>query len=231
MPFLGILFFEPLQKSRIVNPMKIAVLISGSGSNLQALIDYQSNAHYEITLVISNRPQAYGLVRARNANIPTLLLDHTDYADRLAFDKAVMAALDQAKIEGVILAGFMRILTPEFTLHYLGRMLNIHPSLLPKYPGLHTHQRALEAKDSEHGVSIHFVTPELDGGPVILQSIIQIADDDTPETLQDKIHQEEYKIYPLVTDWLALGKIQLADNQVLYQQKVLSAPLVFQDLE
>ncbi|WP_198415268.1 phosphoribosylglycinamide formyltransferase [Thiosulfativibrio zosterae] len=211
--------------------MKIAVLISGSGSNLQALIDYQSHAHYEIALVISNRPQAYGLVRAQNANIPTLVLDHTTYADRLTFDKALMAALDDAKIEGVILAGFMRILTPEFTQHFLGRMLNIHPSLLPKYPGLHTHQRALEAKDSQHGVSIHFVTPELDGGPVILQSVIQIADNDTPETLQDKIHQEEYKIYPLVTDWLAQGKIQLVDNQALFNQKVLSAPLVFQHLE
>lgn len=209
---------------------KIAVLISGSGSNLQALIDYQTQAQYQIALVISNRPNVLGLERAQKAAIPTLVIDHTTFSDRLAFDQALMQAIDNAGIEIVILAGFMRILTPEFVQHYLGKMLNIHPSLLPKYPGLNTHQRALDAGDQEHGVSIHFVTPELDGGPVILQSLVKIQPKDTAQNLQAKIHQEEHKIYPLVCDWLASNKIHLSNNQVYYQNKPLNQPLIYQNL-
>lgn len=209
---------------------KIAVLISGSGSNLQALIDFQTQAHYQISLVISNRPDVFGLERAQAAQIPTLVIDHTAFSDRLSFDETMMQALDNAKVDGIILAGFMRILTPEFVQHYLGKMLNIHPSLLPKYPGLHTHQRALDAGDRQHGVSIHFVTPELDGGPAILQSVINILPNDTVETLQAKIHLEEHKIYPLVADWLASNQIQLINNQAFYQNTLLKQPLIYQNL-
>lgn len=209
---------------------KIAVLISGSGSNLQALIDYQIRANYQITLVISNRPNAYGLERARAAHIATSVIDHTQYSDRTAFDAAMKQTLDHAAVDAIVLAGFMRILTPEFVQHYLGKMLNIHPSLLPKYPGLNTHQRALDAGDTQHGVSVHFVTPELDGGPAILQSVINILPNDNVETLQAKIHLEEHKIYPLVTQWLATGQIHLKDNQVFYQNTQLQQPLIYQNL-
>ncbi len=211
--------------------MRIAVLISGTGSNLQALIDRAPDSDYEIALVLSNRPQAVGLQKAQAAGIPTVVIDHTEYDSRESFDQAMIEALDAEQIDGIILAGFMRILTPAFTLHYLGRMLNIHPSLLPKYPGLNTHQRALDAQDAEHGLSIHFVTPELDGGPVILQAKVPVEAGDTAESLQKKVQIQEHIAYPLVTNWLAQGRIQLQNNQACYQDQNLQVPLQLTELE
>lgn len=211
--------------------MRIAILISGTGSNLQALIDRAPDSDYEIALVLSNRPQAAGLQKAQVAGIPTVVIDHTEYDSRESFDRAMIEALDAQQIDGIILAGFMRILTPAFTLHYLGRMLNIHPSLLPKYPGLNTHQRALDAQDAEHGLSIHFVTPELDGGPVILQAKVPVEAGDTAESLQKKVQIQEHIAYPLVTNWLAQGRIQLQNNQACYQDQALQVPLQLTELE
>jgi len=210
---------------------KVAVLISGNGSNLQALIDYQ-RLHadsFEIVTVLSNRPDAYGIERAEKAGIMTIVLDHNDYDSREAFDKMMIGLLDAMEPDLLVLAGFMRILTPEFTQHYAGKMLNIHPSLLPKYPGLNTHQKAIEAGDKEHGLSIHFVTAELDGGPVILQASTEIARDDNAESLQQKVHKLEHLTYPLVVDWFCQDKLCLQDNQVLYQGQTLAAPLTFTD--
>lgn len=211
------------------NPIRVAVLISGSGSNLQAIIDDQvkHNNEYEIVLVISNKADAYGLTRASNAGLAAEVIDHTQYDSREAFDQALQKKLDKAKVDLVVLAGFMRILTPEFTQHFLGKMLNIHPSLLPKYTGLQTHRRALEANDSEHGLSIHFVTPELDGGPVILQATVPIEEGETEASLQQKIHTQEHLTYPLVIRWFAQGRIQLVDNAVQLDKTVLTKPQQF----
>jgi len=145
------------------------VLISGSGSNLQSLIDESKNINLEISCVISNNPDAYGLERAKKANIETKILDHNEFSSRESYDESLKEIIEKFNPEVIILAGFMRILTANFVNHFLGKVLNIHPSLLPKYPGLHTHQRAIDAGDKAHGVSVHFVTPELDGGPIIAQ--------------------------------------------------------------
>ena len=207
---------------------RIGVLISGSGSNLQAIINHQklhSNL-YEIALVISNKADAYGLQRAENANIPTRVIDHTQYNDREAFDATLQQVLEDAKIDFIVLAGFMRILSRGFTQRFLGKMINIHPSLLPKYTGLQTHRRALDAGDKEHGLSIHFVTPELDGGPVILQSVIEIEPNETESSLREKVHQQEHIAYPIVIEWFALGRLSFKDNQAWLDQKVLKQPQV-----
>ncbi|WP_029407818.1 phosphoribosylglycinamide formyltransferase [Thiomicrorhabdus sp. Milos-T2] len=217
----------------MTTPKRITVLISGSGTNLQAIIDHQKNHSdlYEIVLVISNRPNAYGVQRAQQAGIPNLVIDHTQYENRESFDQALQTAIDEKQTDLVVLAGFMRILTPEFTEHYLGRMLNIHPSLLPKYTGLHTHQRALEAADKEHGLSIHFVTPELDGGPVILQAKVPIEKNDTEQTLADKVHQQEHLAYPLVVQWFAEDKLLLKNNQAWLNQNCLKYPVLLNQLD
>ncbi|MDH4585065.1 phosphoribosylglycinamide formyltransferase [Pseudomonas sp. BN415] len=192
----------------------VVVLISGSGSNLQALIDSTTGNDHpaRIRAVISNRADAYGLERARNAGIDTLVLDHKAYADREAFDGALIEAIDAFSPQLVVLAGFMRILTPGFVRHYQGRLLNIHPSLLPKYKGLHTHQRALEAGDTEHGCSVHFVTEELDGGPLVVQALIPVESNDTPESLAQRVHVQEHHIYPLAMRWFAEGRLRLGQN-------------------
>tara|TARA_R110001592_G_scaffold199938_5_gene448627 strand:+ start:36021 stop:36701 length:681 start_codon:yes stop_codon:yes gene_type:complete len=194
---------------------RILVLISGSGTNLQALIDSLQTRPDEgrIVAVMSNRPEAKGLERARQAGIPTLALDNRDYPDREHYDQAVIEHIDQFKPDLVLLAGFMRILTPTFVEHYRGLLLNIHPSLLPKYKGLHTHQRALDAGDDEHGSTVHFVTPELDGGPLILQATVAIAPDDTPASLAARVQQQEHQLYPLVMDWFIQGRLRLIDGQ------------------
>ncbi|MDG9928742.1 MULTISPECIES: phosphoribosylglycinamide formyltransferase [unclassified Pseudomonas] len=189
----------------------VVVLISGSGSNLQALIDSiaSEGAPARIAAVISNRADAYGLVRAQNAGIPTRVLDHKQFDGREAFDAALVEAIDGFDPQLVVLAGFMRILTGGFVRHYEGRLLNIHPSLLPKYKGLHTHQRALEAGDAEHGCSVHFVTEELDGGPLVVQAVVPVESGDTPESLAQRVHAEEHRIYPLAMRWFAEGRLRL----------------------
>lgn len=189
----------------------VVVLISGSGSNLQALIDAgQSDASpARIRAVIANRADAYGLQRAQQAGIATQVLDHKAFAGREAFDAALIEAIDAFAPRLVVLAGFMRILSPAFVRHYQGRLLNIHPSLLPRHKGLHTHQRALEAGDREHGCSVHFVTEELDGGPLVVQAVVPVLPDDSADSLAKRVQVEEHRIYPLAVDWFATGRLRL----------------------
>ncbi|XLX38964.1 phosphoribosylglycinamide formyltransferase [Ectopseudomonas mendocina] len=206
-------------------PCNVVVLISGSGSNLQALIDSVARGENpaRIAAVISNRADAYGLQRAKQAGIATELLDHKQFDGREAFDAALIQAIDAHQPDLVVLAGFMRILTPGFVQHYAGRLLNIHPSLLPKYKGLHTHQRALEAGDSEHGCSVHFVTEELDGGPLVVQAVLPVMADDTAESLASRVHQQEHKIYPLAVRWFAEGRLRLGAQGAMLDGEPLPA--------
>jgi len=211
----------------------IVVLISGSGSNLQAIIDAVQGGRISghIAAVISNRPDAYGLERASQAGIPTRVLDHSLYPDRDLFDAELMSVIDGFQPQLVVLAGFMRILTESFVRHYAGRMLNIHPSLLPKYRGLKTHARAIEAGDSEHGVSVHFVTPELDGGPVVLQARVPVGPGETPEMLAARVLEKEHIIYPLAIGWYLSGQLQLENQQVVFKGKTIDRPLQLDEIE
>jgi len=205
----------------------IVVLISGGGSNLQAIIDATQVGRIrgKITAVISNKADAYGLERANKANIPTRVLDHREYQDRESFDAALGDLIEEFQPNLIILAGFMRILTEDFVRRFEGRMLNIHPSLLPKYRGLHTHKRALEAGDDIHGASVHFVTPELDGGPAILQAEVPIIEGDTPESLASRVLEQEHVIYPLVASWFTDGRVRLDESGVVFDDKLLQQPL------
>ena len=205
-------------------PCNVVVLISGAGGNLQALIDSLDSQHPgQIQAVISNRPDAYGLQRAQTAGIATRVLEHHGFAGREAFDAALIEQIDAFAPDLVVLAGFMRILTPAFVRHYHGRLLNIHPSLLPRHKGLHTHQRALEAGDAEHGCSVHFVTEELDGGPLVVQAVIPIQADETPGDLAQRVHEQEHRIYPLAVRWFAEGRLRLADAGVMLDGHLLPA--------
>ncbi|WP_040262399.1 phosphoribosylglycinamide formyltransferase [Pseudomonas massiliensis] len=206
-------------------PCNLVVLLSGTGSNLQAMIDQFRHADslVRIRAVISNRADAPGLVRAANAGIETRVLEHAGYQGRGAFDEALMALIDGFEPSLVALAGFMRILSPGFVRHYHGRLLNIHPSLLPRYKGLHTHRRALEAGDAEHGCSVHFVTEELDGGPLVVQAAVAIAAEDTPDTLAQRVHAQEHRIYPLAIDWFAQGRLGLTPTGVVLDGHPLPA--------
>ncbi len=203
----------------------VVVLLSGSGSNLQALIDSERAADYpaRIAAVISNRADAYGLQRARDAGIETRALDHKAFDGREAFDAALIELIDAFNPQLVVLAGFMRILSADFVRHYQGRLLNIHPSLLPKYKGLHTHQRALEAGDREHGCSVHFVTEELDGGPLVVQAVVTVESDDTAQSLAQRVHTQEHRIYPLAVRWFAEGRLVLGERGALLDGQLLAA--------
>lgn len=207
------------------NPLRVVVLISGSGSNLQALIDgvAAGNLPIEIVAVISNRPDVMGLSRAANAGIQTLVLDHKGFASREAFDQELMRAIDSYTPGLIVLAGFMRILTPEFTHHYLGRMLNIHPSLLPKFQGLHTHQRAIDAGETQHGVTVHFVTAELDGGPAIVQAVVPVIKTDDANLLARRVQRQEHVIYPLAVKWFAQGDLRMVDGKAELKGELLPA--------
>ncbi len=187
--------------------IKTAVLISGNGSNLQAILDAARNDDYpaEIALVISNVETAYGLTRAQNAGVTTVTIPHGNYATRESFDRMVDASLHTHGIELVVMAGFMRILSDWFVNQWAGKLINIHPSLLPKYKGLNTHARAIEAGDGEHGATVHWVTPELDSGEIIAQASTPIAADDTPETLKQKVHALEHTLYPEAVKKVAMG--------------------------
>lgn len=201
-------------------PCRIVVLISGNGSNLQAMIDAIAVKQIpaEVVAVISNKADAYGLERANKANIPTEVLSYADYNDRQKYDQALMGCIDAYQADLIVLAGFMRILTDDFVNHYLGRMFNIHPSLLPKYKGLNTHRRVLESGDQEHGATVHFVSPELDSGPIILQGKTSVMDTDSEQQLTQRIHEIEHKIYPQAVMWFAEGRLSLSDNTVLLDQ-------------
>lgn len=208
--------------------LRIVVLISGSGSNLQSIIDACASGTIggEVVAVISNRADAYGLQRARRAGIPTEVLEHGAYPDRESFDQALAKQIDRYNPELVVLAGFMRILTSDFVRHYAGRMLNIHPSLLPHFQGLHTHRRALEARHELHGASVHFVTEELDGGPLILQAEVPVLQDDNESRLAERVLEQEHRIYPTVIQWFAQGRLHLDPEQgVLLDNDLLREPV------
>lgn len=211
--------------------LRLVVLISGSGSNLQAILDAcgqtggPARIRARVVGVLSNRADALGLARATRAGVATAVLDHTGYADRDAFDQAMAGVIDRWQPDIVVLAGFMRILTAGFVQHYQGRLLNIHPSLLPRHKGLHTHRRALEAGDAEHGCSVHFVTPELDGGPVIAQAVMRVVAHDTEATLAERVHQAEHRLYPAVLGWLADQRLQYRDEQPWLDGQQLTQPV------
>ena len=194
--------------------MNIVVLISGNGSNLQAIIDAckVNKIKGTVRAVFSNKADAFGLERAMEAGIPTHVLSANDFANRDAFDKQLIAEIDNYTPDVVVLAGFMRILSPTFVEHYAEKLLNIHPSLLPKYPGLHTHRQALENGDKEHGTSVHFVTDELDGGPVILQARVPVFAGDTEDDVTARVQTQEHAIYPLVISWFVDGRLKMRDN-------------------
>ena len=207
--------------------LPIVILISGSGSNLQAIIDAIDSGKLsaEIRAVISNRADAYGLERARRHGIATTVIAHQDYPDREQFDVALQQAIDHYQPQLVVLAGFMRILSKAFVDHYQGRMLNIHPSLLPAYTGLNTHQRVIDAGETEHGVSVHFVTNELDGGPVISQARVPVRAGDNANDLAQRVKQQEHHLYPQTLEWFCQGRIRQHNHQVIYDGQPLGKPL------
>lgn len=211
-------------------PLPVVILISGRGSNLQSIIDAVAGGQLpvEIRAVISNRPDAGGLQRARQADIPTAVIDHSSYTDRADFDQALLKSIEQFRPGLVVLAGFMRILSAAFVRHYRGRMLNIHPSLLPDFPGLHTHRRVLEAGCKQHGASIHFVTEAVDGGPVVLQARVPVLRQDTASTLAARVLAQEHRIYPLAIRWFAEQRLRLDDaGHAVLDDRILTEPVIF----
>ena len=205
---------------------KIVVLISGSGSNLQALMDKLhkqqiNNQHVEIVAVISNKADAYGLERAREANIPAILVASKGVASREQYDALLAAELEQLQPDLILLAGFMRILTSDFVNQYQGKMLNIHPSLLPKYPGVNTHQRAIDAGDKAHGATVHFVTPELDSGPTVLQAKVPIFTEDTAQDLAERVLTQEHQIYALAASWFVSNRLIMQGQYAYLDDKKL----------
>lgn len=205
----------------------LVVLISGNGSNLQHIIDHVQTGNIKATIaaVISNRADAFGLERAKKAEIDTKVLDHTQFDSRQAFDTELQILIDTYSPNLIVLAGFMRILSDDFVQHYQGKMINIHPSLLPLYKGLHTHRRALADKQSEHGASVHFVIPELDAGKVIIQGIVDVKKDDDEHSLANRVHQIEHHIYPQAVKILAEGHLNYNGGELLYDRKPMLEPL------
>jgi phosphoribosylglycinamide formyltransferase-1 len=207
--------------------LSAAVLISGSGTNLQAFIDQvrAGKLDIELSVVVSNEPDAAGLERARKAGIPVERVPHRDFPSREAFDSALAATLDRYSPDIIILAGFMRILTPSFIRHFAGRIFNIHPSLLPKYPGLDTHQRAIDAGDDWAGSTVHFATEELDGGPRVIQGRVRVLPDDTAQTLAARVLEMEHRIYPRAVALFAAGRLRYRDGSAWLDGKRLDVPL------
>jgi phosphoribosylglycinamide formyltransferase 1 len=205
--------------------MRFAVLISGSGSNLQALIDACAAGRIqgELVGVVSNRADAFGLERAKAAGIATQVLSNQEFGDRESYDAALIQLLDGWQPDLLVMAGFMRILTPGFVQHFAGRMLNIHPSLLPKYQGVKTHARAIAAGDTVHGASVHFVTEELDGGPIVLQARVPIFPEDDVTELAARVLSQEHQIYPLVVNWFCQGRLRMEDGQAWLDGNPLSS--------
>lgn len=212
--------------SRRVSRLPVVVLLSGRGSNFKAILDAieRDGLPVEVRAVFSNKADARGLAYARNAGIDTIVLNPGDYPDRYSFDRAMQARIDAYQPALVLLAGYMRILSGDFVRHYAGRLLNIHPSLLPAFRGLDTHQRALDAGVSEHGASVHFVTEELDSGPVVLQAVVPVKAGDTAETLARRVLEQEHRIYPLALRWFAEGRLDWNRGQVLFDGQALHSP-------
>ena len=186
---------------------RLVILISGRGSNMEAL--FEAALPVEFAAVISNRAEAQGLQTAAARGIATAVIDHKAYADRAAFDTALMTEIDRHAPDLVVLAGFMRVLTDGFVNHYAGRLINVHPALLPSFPGLHTHERALAAGVKLHGCTVHFVTPEVDVGPIVIQAAVPVLDDDSPDTLAARVLTEEHRVFPQAIRWFAEGRITL----------------------
>ncbi len=202
---------------------RVVVLLSGRGSNFKALLD--ANLPVTFTAAISNRPEAAGLDFARLRGIPAIALDHKHFASREAFDAALIAEIEKAGADLIILAGYMRILTKPFVERYAGRLINIHPSLLPAFPGLHTHESALREGVKIHGCTVHFVTAQLDHGPIIIQAAVPVLPADTAESLAARVLAQEHRIYPQAVRWLAEGKLVISDGRVNVRDKGLSQSL------
>lgn len=214
--------------------MRLVVLVSGSGRNLQALLEHAAAGRLgaSIAAVISNRAEAPALQRARAAGVPALCLPHGDYPSRQAFDAALAEVIDRFEPQLLAMAGFMRVLGRDFVERFEGRMLNIHPSLLPRHPGLDTHQKVLDAAEPEHGATVHFVTPEVDGGPPVIQGRIGVPPRCTAATLGDKVMREvELRIYPQAVAWFARGALVLRQGRVWFRGVPLVEPLGLDDLE
>ncbi len=206
---------------------RVVVLLSGDGSNLQALLDQSSNYQYEVVGVISNVPGAYGLERARQHKVAALELDHKIFSSRTAFDQRLVVEVNRFEPELVVLAGYMRILSPEFVEQFAGRLINIHPSLLPEYKGLGTYRRVLADNKPKHGCTVHFVTPELDSGAQILQASLDVSPDDNEESLKRRVQMMEHRIYPLAVHLITSGRVRLQKNVALLDQQLLD-PLGYQ---
>jgi phosphoribosylglycinamide formyltransferase 1 len=207
--------------------LPIAILISGRGSNMRVIAERAAagSLPVDVRVVVSDQPSADGLQVAAAMDITTRVLQPREFADRPSYDRALVQLLSQFQPKLIVLAGFMRILTPHFISSFAGRILNVHPSLLPKYRGLHTHRRALEAGEALHGVSVHFVTEELDGGPVVLQAEVPVLPDDSETTLSARVQQSEHRIYPQAIDWFARGRLLLKDGRAWLDGKPLEAPV------
>jgi phosphoribosylglycinamide formyltransferase-1 len=210
-----------------MSPLPIAVLISGRGTNMRVIAERAAagTLPVDVRVVISDQPAAEGLKTAAALNIATRVLEPREFADRPSYDQALVQTLEEYRPKLIVLAGFMRILTPRFIGTFAGRILNVHPSLLPKYRGLHTHRRVLEAGEALHGVSVHFVTEELDGGPVVLQTEVPILPGDSEQTLSARVQQGEHRIYPQAIDWFARGRLLWKDGRAWLDGKPLDSPV------
>ena len=196
--------------------LSLAILLSGNGTNFQAIVDSIDNGQLKavIKVVISNNKDAFGLKRARNHNIKNLCIDHKDFADRESYDQKLMETIEQENVDFIVLAGFMRILGSNFVKNFPNKIINIHPSLLPKYPGLNTHKKVLENKDKEHGVTVHLVDEGLDSGPIIGFTKILVEDDEKENNLENKIHKIEHYIYPKILSEFQEGRITIVGNKL-----------------
>ena len=212
---------------------RVVVLISGTGTNLQALIDANSrrNIDIDLTAVISDQSAAAGLARARRAGIAAYTVEQSDFPDKTAFFAALTALVAENRPELIVLAGFMRILPASFVRRYSDCILNIHPALLPDYKGLHTHARVVEAGETAHGATVHFVTEALDAGPSIIQYAIDVLPDDTAETLSARIQEGEHKIYPLVVGWYAEGRLRMLEGKAMLDNRPLTMPVMWSVVE
>jgi phosphoribosylglycinamide formyltransferase-1 len=209
-------------------PLRLVVLISGRGSNMAAIARACAAGHIgaRIVRVIADQPEAGGIALALQLGLEVAVVARSRYADRAAFEAALGAALDAAAPDLIVLAGFMRVLSPEFAARYAGRMLNIHPSLLPAYRGLHTHERVLAAGEREHGATVHYVTAELDGGPPVLQARVPVLPGDTPASLSARVQEQEHIIYPKVIGWIADGRLREADGAAWLDGRRLERPVI-----
>jgi phosphoribosylglycinamide formyltransferase-1 len=219
--------------SRVPPRQPVVILISGRGSNMRALIEHSQSetAAYQVCAVLADRADAGGLEVARHFGIAARALTPATASERAEYDSELAAAIDEFSPSLIALAGFMRILSAPFVERYAGKMLNIHPSLLPKYPGLHTHRRALEAHEAEHGVTVHFVTEQLDGGPRVIQARVPVEAGDTEAILSRRVLAQEHVIYPLAVDWFCAGRLRYQAGKALLDGRILTEPVQITDIE